>query len=138
MNCTNCGSIIDNNANVCPNCGAPVNPAMYGNGQPIVQNQMPYETPEQISLSKSILTFGILALVFCEGFLGIIFGAIGLSKSKQYAAMYGLTGRAKVGSILSRVGMIVGIVMTVVWIILIIVCAVAGASYATSAYYNYY
>lgn len=113
-------------------------PQQYG--QP--QYGAPVEDPVERSLSKSILVFGILALVFCctfyLAFLGIIFGAIAMSKAKKYAASYPLTGRAKVGKILGTVGLIIGIIFTVIVTIIIIVAIIAAASYSGSSYSSYY
>ncbi len=77
---------------------------------------------------SSVLTMGILAVALCEfGILGIIFGAIGKSKAKAYVAYYGATtGQVKAGSIMSKIGFIVGIVMTVIWTIYIIALAAYG------------
>ncbi len=91
-------------------------------------------------MSKSALVFGILAISFAFipyiNFLGIIFGAIALSKAKAYKrAGYVLAGRANVGKILGLIGLIVGIVFTVIFTILIIGAIAAVASYSN---YNYY
>ncbi len=91
-------------------------------------------------MSKSALVFGILAISFAFipyiNFLGIIFGAIALSKAKSYQrAGYVLTGRANVGKILGLIGLIVGIVFTVIFTIIIIGAIAAVASYSN---YNYY
>ena len=94
--------------------------------------------------SVSVLVFGILGIAFaCTfylSFLGIIFGAIALSKAKQYVnSGYVLTGRAKVGKILGMVGLILGIVLTVILLIVIVVAIIAAASYSGSYYSsNYY
>lgn len=80
---------------------------------------------------SNVLTFGILALAFCGGgILGIIFGAIGKNKAKAYVDYYGeTTGQVKAGSIMSKIGFIVGIVMTVILAIYIILMIVGMASY---------
>jgi hypothetical protein len=74
------------------------------------------------------LTFGILSLVFC-GILGIIFGAIGRKKGKEFIAQGGeLAGSSKVGFILSKVGLILGIIATIVIAIYLIVIIAGVAS----------
>ncbi|MBQ7599726.1 MAG: hypothetical protein IJU57_03525 [Clostridia bacterium] len=85
---------------------------------------------QQNNQQPNLLVFGILALVLAElGIPGIIIGAIGRSKGKKFIQAGGtLTGASKVGYILSLIGLILGIVMTVFWIIYIIVIAVAGAN----------
>lgn len=96
--------------------------------------------PQQEAESKSILTFGILALAFgCSfylSFLGIIFGAIEKGKANAFQATYGLTGRAKVGSILGKIGFILGIVLTALFVVWLIAIIVAASS--ASSYYYYY
>ncbi len=62
------------------------------------------------------MKFGILGLVFSMliPLLGIIFGSIAMSKAKNYALIYPLVGKAKTGKILG----IVGLVVSIVWIVL--------------------
>ena len=107
--------------------------------QPVYNQGMPVENPVERSLSKSVLIFGILGIAFaCTfyfSFLGIIFGAIALSKAKKYVASgFALEGRAKVGKILGMVGLILGIVLTVILLIVIVIAIIAASSY--SSYYN--
>ena len=85
---------------------------------------------QQNNQQPNLLVLGILAVVFAElGIPGIILGAIGRSKGKKFVQAGGtLTGAAKVGYILSLVGLILGIVMTVFWVIYLIVIIAAGAS----------
>ena len=74
---------------------------------------------------KPALTFGILGIIVaCTvdlSFLGRIFSAIGLGKAKAFRAAAGqLYGPAKVGKILATIGLIVGIIMTVICLIVVI------------------
>ncbi len=78
-----------------------------------------------------VLTWGIVAAATCgTGVLGIIFGIIGRKKVNQYLLENnGVTcGQVKAGSITSKVGLIVGIVMTVFWVIYAIIAIVAIAA----------
>ncbi len=111
--CPNCRAVCDDFAVNCPSCGAPL---------PVVNAAPSYgaNVPE-----PNVLVWGILSLVFsCTfyfAFLGIIFGAIGLSKAKGYVAQGGvLAGKVKVGRILSLVGLILSIVFTVLALFAII------------------
>ena len=120
-----------------PMYGQPAQP-MYG--QPTYSAPAAVD-PAEAAMSKSVLIFGILGIAFgCTyylSFLGIIFGAIALSKAKKYVASgYPLAGKAKVGRILGLVGLILGIVLTVILIIVIIFAIIYAASY--SSYYYYY
>ena len=74
---------------------------------------------------SNVLTMGILAVAFCctvyFSFLGIVFGAIGKSKAKAYAASCGEpSGQVKAGSIMSKIGFIVGIVVTAILVLVLI------------------
>ena len=75
--------------------------------------------------STPALVFGILAIAFIEsGILAIIFGAIARSKSGQYLAAYGMyDGKAKTGRILGTIGLVCGIVSTVIVAIVIVIYA---------------
>ena len=80
----------------------------------------------------SVLGFGITAAVLASSFyfslLGFIFGLIGAAKAKKFYNLTGvLTPKAKVGRILSRVGLWLGLALSVFLLIyiLIIVAAVS-------------
>ena len=97
--------------------------------QPQYQQQPTYYAqpqPADAGVSgKPALTFGILGIVFaCTfylSFLGIIFSAIGIGKAKAFRAAAGqLYGPAKVGKILATIGLIVGIILTVIFVIWLI------------------
>lgn len=73
--------------------------------------------PSDPGLAKSILVMGIVAVATaCTvwfGFLGIIFGIIGLNKAKKFTEECGqLFGKAKVGKYLSLGGLIGGSCVT--------------------------
>lgn len=102
----------------------------------------PAVDPTLNGMSKSILIFGIIGLAFSCSFylslLGIIFSAIGKGKVKAFLAAGGqLTGKAKVGNILAKVGLILGIVLTVFFVIWLIVIIVAAISNGSAHYSNY-
>ncbi len=76
----------------------------------------------------NLLVYGILSIVF-SSIVGIILGAIGRSKGKKYVAAGGtLTGASKVGYILSLVGIILGIIVTVYVVILVVGAIASGAA----------
>ena len=93
--------------------------------QPLYQDSPFLDVPD----AGSFLTKGILAMVFAEVFpiLGFIFGLQGLGMKNKYVnAGVPLTGKAKVGAILSKIGLILSIVMAVFWVVYIIYCFAIG------------
>ncbi len=92
--------------------------------------------PAQDNSMKTMI-FGILGLVFSElGILGLIFSILGKKEAKKFEAAFGqLTGKAKVGAILSKIGFILSIVMTVFWVIYFLVCFIIGLAAASYAMY---
>ncbi|MBQ3847681.1 MAG: zinc-ribbon domain-containing protein [Clostridia bacterium] len=147
--CSNCGAFIAEGAKFCENCGTPVAAAKAAEKVEEVKEeaqeaaeqaqQVVYATPvvpvapvtQEAAPAKApvnttpALVMGILAMIFCEaGILGIIFGAIAISKAKQ--AGDAIDGKGKAGKILGTIGLVIGIIMTVVWIIYAIVFAVVG------------
>lgn len=81
----------------------------------------------------NLLVFGILSLVLGT-IPAIILGSIGRKKGNEYIAAGGtLTGAAKVGYILSKVGFILGIIATI-FLVIYIVLMVAGVA---SGAFNY-
>ena len=84
MFCKKCGSLIRDDATICPNCGAEVNstssnPAMP-NQQVNYQINNPYE-----SQSNGMAIAGFVCAFFIP-LLGWIFGGIGLSRAKKETA----------------------------------------------------
>lgn len=87
-------------------------------------------------LAKSCMIMGIVAVACCItyyfAFVGIIFGAIGLSKAKKFMEDAGqLFGKAKVGKYLSLGGLIGGCVLTgiTLFYIFMMVIAAIGSNY---------
>ena len=69
------------------------------------------------------MVLGIIAAALSyTGIPAIILGAIALSKSNKYLAVYGQTnGKIKAGRITGRIGLIAGIVFTAIWTLYILV-----------------
>lgn len=78
----------------------------------------------------SVLAWGIVALALCScPVAGLILAIIARNKAKAHAAYYGApVGKAKVGTIFTRIAFPISIVMQVFWVIYIIVLVVAIAN----------
>lgn len=126
MFCTNCGSQVNDNLTVCPNCGA----ALSLN-KPVQTAASTYVGP--MCDPNPVLKWGIIGLAFAGfGILGIIFSIIGLNKYKQYQTFTSgaYSRKAVIGKRLSIGGIIAGAAMTVFWIlyIVMIISLVSSAS----------
>ena len=112
----------------------PVTP-VYAQPTPVAPMGMPMG-PSDPGLATNILVMGIVAVATaCTvwfGFLGIIFGIIGLNKAKKFTEECGqLFGKAKVGKFLSLGGLIAGSCVTayvVLYIFLAVIAAIAEYS----------
>ncbi len=90
-------------------------------------------SPEPTPNTTTVLIFGILGLSFsCSfylSFLGIIFSALCLSHAGEYYRITGqLTGKVRVGRILSRIGLILGITMSAFLLLLILSWCITHAT----------
>ena len=114
---------------------APV-PPVYAQPTPVMPVGMNLPTPQDPGLAKSILIMGIIAVASAItvwfSFVGIIFGAIGLSKAKKFTDECGqIYGKAKVGKYLSLGGLIGSACVTAYvafYIVLAIISAIAEYS----------
>ncbi len=127
MNCSNCGMVVEEGRAYCPNCGAAV-------AKPVAERYNENGAASAPAMSATpVLVWGIIGLAFsCTfyfSFLGIIFSAVGLNKFKAFYAATGYdAGKAKVGRILAKVGLILGIVLTAICalVLLILIGAIAS------------
>lgn len=127
MICKNCGAEVADETKFCQNCGAMIE------AEPVPAEAPVYEAVPVEQPAGPGLVWGILGLAFgCTAilsFLGIIFSAIGVGKAKKYAKQgYPLTGKNKAGSILSKIGLPVSIVVLVLFIIEIAAAAVLAVN----------
>ena len=82
--------------------------------------------PVKAPSAVAVMVLGIIAAALAEtGIPAIILGAIALSKSNKYLAVYGQTnGKIIAGRITGRLGLIFGIICTVIWAIYIFVIVI--------------
>ena len=120
--CKLCGTRLDDDAVRCPNCGADAaagRPQAGGYGAPVP----PY--PEQTTPEKPMnglglagMIVGIISYIFCWiPFLGLVLGVVGTALSgvgMSRRAAYKLNGFAVAGLVLGIIGIVVGLVYTVV------------------------
>ena len=122
MLCEKCGSSIQENTRICPYCGTPIR----GEEQNITETST---YAGSLGNPTPVLVWGIVglsfALSFYLSFLGIIFSAVGLGKSRAYNrfTFNAQSKKAAVGRRLSIAGMIVGCAVTVLMLLLIIIAA---------------
>ena len=138
MYCQNCGSQVNENSRFCPNCGQLV----QGERQE-VSVASTYEGP--MGNPTPVLVWGILGLAFSctfvASFLGIIFSIVGLNKAKNYFNFCGEGSKqARIGRNLSKAGLIVGIILTVlfvIYLVVIVILALNADSWVPSYHYYY-
>ena len=160
MFCSKCGTQVAEGTAFCANCGnslkaeapvvetpvevaAPVAEAPVEVAAPAVEAptyqaptyqaptyQQTYEAPVD---DKSLMIKGIIALALAEiGIPGIILGAMAKKQAAQFMAQHNgqIFGKAKIGSILGRIGFGFGIGFTIFWAIyffIIFIAAIVGA-----------
>ncbi|MBQ7386235.1 MAG: zinc ribbon domain-containing protein [Ruminococcus sp.] len=100
--------------------------------EPTYQQAPTYNTaPVQPVDAKSLMIKGILAIALCEiGIPGIILGSMAKKLAAQFMAQNNgqIFGKAKVGSILGRIGFGFGIGFTIFWAFyFIIIVGILGA-----------
>lgn len=133
--CQSCGQQIEDSVTFCPNCGAsqvasaPVDPQpTYA--QPNYGQQVVNSTAAEASAKKAMILAIVSAALSELGLPGIILAIIA-GKEYNNALSLGATGaKMRVANICRKVGLIVGIVFTVVWTIYTIaMCAAIGSNY---------
>ena len=138
MFCNRCGANVPEGSAFCQNCGAPV-ASVSAQSDPyrVTPKADPYVKPvdpREREASKSVLTFGIIALAFsCTGifsFVGFIFAFITRSKVKAYESEFGpATGKAQIGKTFYIVSIPLSIAVTVGAVVTIISRSIALANY---------
>lgn len=133
--CESCGAELKEGASFCENCGAAVHSTAVAQQEAAQQsNETVVNTPEQNGAVNGALAFSIVGLVLASGgLLGIIFSAIARKKVKALMAEGVTGGKIKAANILSRIGLILSIVMTVFWVVYAIIMVVMVGAFAYGA-----
>lgn len=142
--CEKCGGSIGEGVAFCPTCGAPdqqAEAAQPAYEQPSYQQpayqQPAYQQPAAAEHPKRALcivtlVLGICSLVLCWAwYLGLPCAIVGMILGKK-ALEAGEDGMAKAGRIMSIVGLILGCIFFVIFVIGIIIAASAAASIYSS------
>ena len=117
MYCASCGKEMNDGERFCSSCGAAVAAPVE-----VVPAEAAVAPAKPCVDTTPILVHGILALAFacsfCFSWLGILFGAMTKKKVKNYLNQgYELTGKPLVGKILGKIGLILGIALSVFWVL---------------------
>ena len=117
MYCASCGKEMNDGERFCSNCGAAVAAPVE-----VVPAEVVVAPAKPRIDTNPILVHGILALAFAStpfiSWLGIIFGVITKKKLRNYLNQgYELTGKPLVGKILGKIGLILGIALSVFWVL---------------------
>ena len=119
MYCKFCGNEVDKDAKFCGACGSIVSDAdTPGTEETFIPEMVyPAHDPAIESTAKKSLIFGIISLAVASfsGLISLIFAIIGRGQAKKHAELNGgsFTGVAKVGKILSTIGIPLGILCIV-------------------------
>ena len=118
MYCKFCGNDIADGVKFCPKCGAAVEETTAPRVDEVFTSEFtaaptvnPVVEQAKNSHANKALTFGILSLVF-GALLGLIFALLGRKNAKKFSELNhgNLQGKAKVGNILSTIGIPVAII----------------------------
>lgn len=118
MKCSWCGGDVSNGATICPHCEAPFDKTE-------IESALAEEKLHEKKRNKSrntILTIGIISLaidyLWVLSPIGLVLSIITKVLVGGYKKRYGeVDGKARAGSVLSTIGLILGIILTIVFII---------------------
>ena len=124
MFCKNCGRQLDEGENLCPACGTMNATETTADAKGITYDLGANDTVvlanERLKdeMAGQAFKWGLLSVIFsgtvCLSLLGFIFSFVAKSKALSYQTVFGeLTGRAKAGRILGKVGFGLGLGMVI-------------------------
>ena len=134
MFCKFCGNEVADDMKFCPKCGATVESTEIPSVDELFAEPYTANDEEKSTSSNKCLIFGILSLALTgvSSIVGFILALVGLKQVDKYAALNGgiVDGKAKVGKILSTVGIPVNIVSFIYGLIM---TTIAVVNYLTEA-----
>lgn len=121
MFCKNCGRQLDEGENFCPACGtmnATETPAATTGIEYAVNDTAAVNERLKEEMAGQVFKWGLMSLIFsgtvCLSLLGFIFSFIAKGKASSYETVFGeISGRAKAGRILGKIGFGLGLGMTI-------------------------
>ena len=121
MFCKNCGRQLDEGENFCPACGtmnATETPAATTGIEYAVNDTAAVNERLKDEMAGQVFKWGLMSLIFsgtvCLSLLGFIFSFIAKGKASSYETVFGeISGRAKAGRILGKIGFGLGLGMTI-------------------------
>lgn len=138
MFCKNCGRQLDEGENLCPACGtmnATETPAPTAGIEYAVNDTAAVNERLKDEMAGQAFKWGLLSVIFsgtvCLSLLGFIFSFVAKSKALSYQTVFGeLTGRAKAGRILGKVGFGLGLGMTIYFAFCVMLGVIIGLTQA--------
>lgn len=141
MFCKNCGRQLDEGENLCPACGtvnatetaAPTAGITYDLGANSAEDSA-VDTANQLlkdEMAGQTFKWGLMSLIFsasgCLSLLGFIFSFIAKARAVAFERTFGeLSGRAKAGRILGKIGFGLGLGMTIYMAFCIVLGVIIG------------
>ena len=138
MFCKNCGRQLDEGENFCPACGtmnATETPAATTGIEYAVNDTAAVNERLKEEMAGQVFKWGLMSLIFsgtvCLSLLGFIFSFIAKGKASSYETVFGeISGRAKAGRILGKIGFGLGLGMTIYFAVCVMLGVIIGLTQA--------
>jgi uncharacterized membrane protein YvbJ len=127
--CKNCGAELPNDAKFCTSCGAPAQENETVTATPVVNETVYTETPapKERTLNVGMLVFSIINTALCCWVFGII-AIIMTVLAKSADTDEDESRKLRTAKILNILGVILGFVISVAYIVIIVVAGIMGTA----------